>query len=273
LRLSRIHRRTGAPNIGQKCLELEKKMGRLEGKTAVITGGTTGIGLATAKLFHAEGARVIVTGKSATTLDAARASLLGIADVVRSDSGDVAEISELFAGVAREHGGLDVLFLNAGIVRNATIAAMTEADFDEVLRVNVKGPWLALKAATPLLRRGGAVVLNASINARLGMPGTSAYAASKAALRSLARTAASELVEQGVRVNAISPGPTDSGIIEKVLSTEAAAATHRALAARIPQGRLASTEEIARVVLFLASNDSSFMTGEEVVVDGGMTRV
>ena len=247
--------------------------GKLEGKMALVTGGTTGIGLATAKLFHAEGARVVVTGRNPATLDTARAHLAGIAEVVQSDSGDAADISELFAGVARDHGGLDVVFLNAGIVRSASIATMSEAEFDEVFRVNVKGPWLALKAATPLLRRGGAVVLNASINARLGMPGTSAYAASKAALRSLARTAAAELVEQGVRVNAISPGPTDSGIIEKALPADAAAAAHRALVARIPQRRLASADEIARVVLFLASDDASFMTGEEVVVDGGMTRL
>src|SRR5262249_13422436 len=133
--------------------------------------------------------------------------------------------------------------------------------------------WLALKAAIPLLRRGGAVVLNASVNAHLGMPGTCAYAASKAALRSLARTAASELVEQGVRVNAISPGPTDSGILEKLYSPEMAAVVRDALEAKIPQRRRRSTEEIARVVLFLACDDSSFMTGEQVVVDGGMTRV
>ena len=246
---------------------------KLEGKIALVTGGTTGIGLATAKLFHAEGARVIVTGKNPATLDVARVNLHGIAEVVPSDSGDAAEIQELFAGIAKEHGRLDVLFLNAGIVRGTTIAAMSEADFDEVFRVNVKGPWLALKAAIPLLRPGGAVVLNASIMARLGMPGTSAYAASKAALRSLARTAASELAEQGVRVNAVSPGPTDSGIIEKVRSAEAAAATRRELEARIPQRRLGSTDEIARAVLFLACDDSSFMTGEEIVVDGGMTRV
>jgi NAD(P)-dependent dehydrogenase (short-subunit alcohol dehydrogenase family) len=246
---------------------------KLEGKIALVTGGTTGIGLATARLFHAEGAHVVVTGRNPATLDAARASLSGIAEVVESDSGGAADVSELFAKVARDHGRLDVLFLNAGIVRRASIAAMSEAEFDEVIRVNVKGPWLALKAATPLLRSGAAVVLNASINARLGMPGTSAYAASKAALRSLARTAAAELVEQGVRVNAISPGPTDSGIIEKTLPADAAAVVHRALVARIPQRRLASADEIARVVLFLASSDSSFMTGEEVVVDGGMTRL
>lgn len=195
---------------------------KLEGKIALVTGGTSGIGLATAKLFHAEGARVIVTGKNRATLEVARVGLQGIAEVVSSDSGDAAEIEDLFARVANEHGGLDVLFLNAGIVRVGTIAAMNEAIFDEVFRVNVKGPWLALKAAMPLLRRGGAVVLNASVNAHLGWAGTSAYAGSKAALRWLARTAAAELAEQGVRVNAISPGPTDSGIVEKTYSAEAA---------------------------------------------------
>src|SRR5690348_9866095 len=146
---------------------------KLEGKVALVTGGTSGIGLATAKLFHAEGARVIVTGKNRATLEVARASLRGIAEVVSSDSGDAAEIEDLFARVGKEYGGLDVLFLNAGILRVGTIAVMDEASFDEVFRVNVKGAWLALKGAMPLLRRGGAVILNASINAHLGMPGTS----------------------------------------------------------------------------------------------------
>jgi NAD(P)-dependent dehydrogenase (short-subunit alcohol dehydrogenase family) len=246
---------------------------KLDGRIALVTGGTTGIGLATARLFHAEGARVIVTGKNPATIETARAGLEGIAEVISSDSGDSAEIEGLFAHIQKEHGGLDVLFLNAGVLRGGTIATTGEADFDEVFRVNVKGPWLALKAAIPLLRRGGAVVLNASINAHLGMPGTSAYAASKAALRSFARTAAAELAEQGVRVNAVSPGPTDSGIIEKGYSAAGAAVVKSALEAKIPLRRLGSTDEIARVVLFLACDDSSFMTGEEVVVDGGMTRM
>jgi NAD(P)-dependent dehydrogenase (short-subunit alcohol dehydrogenase family) len=248
-------------------------MKKIEGKVAVITGGTSGIGLATAKLFHAEGAQVIVTGTNPATVERAREELRGIAAVVRSDSGNGADIASLLAGVVKDHGGLDVLFLNAGIIRSGSIVSLPEADFDEVFRVNVKGPWLAMKSAIPHLRRGGAVVLNASINARLGMPGTSAYAASKAALRSLARTAASELAEQGVRVNAISPGPTDSGIVEKYYGAELARAHRVALEAKILQRRLGTTDEIARAVLFLASDDSSFMTGEEIVVDGGMTRV
>jgi len=193
-------------------------MKRLDGKVAVITGGTSGIGLATAKLFHAEGAQVIVTGTNPATVERAREELRGIATVVRSDSGNGADIASLFAGVVKDHGGLDVLFLNAGIVRSGSIVSLPEADFDEVTRVNVKGPWLAMKSAIPHLRRGGAVVLNASINARLGMPGTSAYAASKAALRSLARTAASELAEQGVRVNAIRPAVTRTDMAMPIIS-------------------------------------------------------
>jgi len=150
---------------------------------------------------------------------------------------------------------------------------MPEDAFDAILRVNVKGPWLALKAAIPLLRRGGAVVLNGSINGRLGMPGTSAYAASKGALRSLARVAASELAPRGVRVNVVSPGPTNSGIVEKLMGAEAAAAKHAKLEGEILLGRMGTTEEIAAAVMFLASDEAAFITGEELVVDGGMTSV
>lgn len=248
-------------------------MKKLDGKIALITGGTTGIGLATAKLFHAEGARVLVTGSNPKTLKVAESELRGIAEVIASDAGDSAQIRELFAKVQREQGGLDVLFLNAGIVRGGSIADLPESTFDDVFRINVKGPWLSLQAAIPVLRSGAAVVLNGSINGHLGMPGTSVYAASKAALRSLARTAAAEFAGRGVRVNVVSPGPTDSGIIDKAYGKEAVAAIHASLTDKIPMKRLGSTAEIAQAALFLASSDSSFMTGEEIVVDGGMTRV
>ena len=247
---------------------------RLEGKTAVITGGTTGIGLAAAQLFAAEGARVLVTGANPATLERARVTLAGVAAVVQSDAGDGAQIRRLFADVEQRWGGLDVLFLNAGKVPYGSILELPEREFDDTFRLNVKGPWLALKAAIPLLRRGGAVVLNTSINGVLGMPNTSVYAASKAALRSLARTAAGELAERGVRVNAVSPGPTDSGILDKMAPTPDFAAEHkRSLAARIPLRRMGTVEEVARAALFLACDDSSFMTGEEIVVDGGLTRL
>jgi len=166
-----------------------------------------------------------------------------------------------------------VLFLNAGIVGGASIVDMPEEAFDAILRVNVKGPCLALKAATPLFRRGGAVVFNGSINGHLGMPGTSAYAASKGALRSLARVAASELAPRGVRVNVVSPGPTDSGILAKMMGPEAAIAKSAELAERILLARMGTTDEVAAAVVFLASDEASFITGEELVVDGGMTRV
>jgi len=248
-------------------------MGKLEGKVAVVTGGTTGIGLATVKRFHAEGAWVFATGTNPATLDRASAELHGIAEVVASDAGDGVAVPRLFEHVAERAGGLDVLFLNAGILGAGSILDMSEEAFDAILRVNVKGPWLALKAAIPLLRRGGAVVLNGSINGHLGMPGTSAYAASKGALRSLARVAASELAPRGVRVNVVSPGPTDSGIIAKTFGSAVATAKNAELSQEILLGRMGATDEIAAAVLFLASDEASFVTGEELVVDGGMTRV
>jgi NAD(P)-dependent dehydrogenase (short-subunit alcohol dehydrogenase family) len=249
-------------------------MGKLDGKVALITGGTTGIGLASARLFQREGARVLVTGSNPRTLAAARDQLGPAVQVIASDAGDPAHIRDLFAAIERDHGGLDVLFLNAGIVRSVPIVEVDEAMFDLVFTINVKGPFFALQAAVPLLRRGGAVVLNTSISNQVGMVGGGVYGASKAALRSLTRTAAAELADRGVRVNALSPGPTDSGIIEKMgMPADQTAQTRAALVAAIPQRRLGSPDEVARAALFLASDDASFMTGEEIVVDGGLTRL
>jgi NAD(P)-dependent dehydrogenase (short-subunit alcohol dehydrogenase family) len=248
-------------------------MGKLTDKVAVITGGTTGIGLATAKLFHAEGARVFVTGSNPATLDKARSELAGIAEVIASDAGDGAAVSRLFAEVKEKAGGLDVLFTNAGVVDSKPAVEMSEETFDRLLRINVKGSWLAIRAAAPLLRKGGAVVLNGSVNGHLGMAGTTAYGASKAGVRSLGRTFATELAPQGVRVNVVSPGPTDSGIVAKSYGEAFAAQIKTVLEQKILMGRMGTVDEIARAVLFCACDDSSFMTGEEIVVDGGMTRV
>jgi NAD(P)-dependent dehydrogenase (short-subunit alcohol dehydrogenase family) len=242
---------------------------RLDNKVAVITGGTTGIGLATARLFAAEGAKVTVTGTNPTTLAAARDELGSSAEVVASDSGSAEDARSLAAAMAKKHGRVDVLFLNAGVTRYGLIASMPEADLDECLRVNFKGPWLAIKHLAALIPRGGSIVLNTSMTNRLGQPYTSAYAASKAALASLTRSAAAELAAAGVRVNAVSPGPTETPIHSK----QGMEQVIRGFAPRIPLARLGQPIDIARAVLFLASEESSFMTGEELLVDGGMTRL
>jgi NAD(P)-dependent dehydrogenase (short-subunit alcohol dehydrogenase family) len=241
--------------------------GRLRERVAVITGGTTGIGLATAELFAAEGAQVVVTGTNPDTLESARRRLAGRASVRASDAGSSAGVERLAREVRAGHGRVDVLFLNAGVARYGLITEMAEADLDECWRVNFKGPWLAIRAFAPLMTRGGSVVLNTSITSQLGKPYTSAYAATKAALRSLARTAAAELAGAGIRVNAVSPGPTDTPIHGKAGIEQAV----RGMAGQIPLARLATAEDVARAVLFLATSDASYVTGTELVVDGGFT--
>lgn len=244
-------------------------MKSLDQKTVVITGGTTGIGLAAARLFAAQGAKVTVTGSNPRTLEAAASELRGVAEVVASDAGSSADIEAL----ARRFEVVDVLFLNAGIAKFGPIATLDEAVFDESFRINVRGPWLALKHFGPRLSRGGSVVVNTSVNDELGMPGSSVYAASKAALRSLVRTAASELADAGVRVNAVSPGPIETPLHGKLgMPPEVQKGFAEGLIGRIPLRRFGTAEEVAKAALFLAT-DATFMTGEEIVVDGGMTRV
>jgi NAD(P)-dependent dehydrogenase (short-subunit alcohol dehydrogenase family) len=247
---------------------------KLENKIALITGGTTGIGLATAKRFAAEGARVVVTGRNPETLEAARRELGGRAEVVESDAGDEKDIARLFEGLARTHRRLDVLFLNAGIARFAPLADASVKDFDAMWTVNVRGPWLALKHALPLLAEGATVLVNTSVVNQKGLAGAAAYAATKAGLRAVVRGAATELAARRIRVNAISPGPIETPIFGKLgISKNAADDFLKDAASHIPLQRIGNVDEIAGTAVFLASEDASFITGSEIAVDGGFAQV
>jgi len=247
---------------------------RLEGKVALITGGTTGIGLATAKRFAEEGAQVIVTGRNPDTLEFARRELNGRVQVVESDAADEKQITELFESIARSQRRLDVLFLNAGIAKFAPLAEAPVADFDAMWDTNVRGPWLALKHALPILAEGAAVIVNTSVANQKGLAGTAAYAATKAALRAIVRTAAGELASRKVRVNAISPGPIETPILGKTgLAAPELEALLKDVTTHVPLGRFGASQEVASAVAFLASQDASFITGTELAVDGGFAQV
>ena len=237
-----------------------------------ITGGTTGIGFAAAKRFVDEGAQVILTGTNPQTLETARSELGNSVEVIASDASNEKDVKALFEHVVNKHGKLDVLFLNAGIARFAPWEQHSEEDFDKQFAVNVKGPWLAIKHAAPVLKEGASIIATTSVANKMGMPGASAYAATKAALRQLVRTAAAELSPRGIRVNAVSPGPIETPIFEK---TGMPAADIQQMAAGIQSqvalGRFGTSEEVANVALFLASDEASFVQGQEFVVDGGMT--
>ena len=249
-------------------------MGRLEGKRAVITGGTTGIGLATAQLFQQEGAQVAITGQNPARLDEARRTLGPDALVIKSDAGSVSDSEAMVAEVGRAFGGIDVLFLNAGIAKPAPLNQVTEAFFDELFNVNVKGVLFTIQKADALLQPGASIIVTTSNSNRIGLPGLAVYAATKAATRSMVRSLASELAARNIRVNAVCPGPIETPIFGKFgLSPEQAQPMLASMVAKIPLGRVGQPDEIARIALFLASNDSSFMTGAEIVADGGWTDV
>jgi NAD(P)-dependent dehydrogenase (short-subunit alcohol dehydrogenase family) len=249
-------------------------MGRLSDKRALITGGTSGIGLATAKLFIAEGARVAITGQDATRLEAARAELGDAVIAIRADSADPSSAANAMAEVQSAFGGLDTVFLNAGIAKFAPLADVTEAFFDEQFTINTKSVLFMIQHAVPLLSDGGSIVINTSVNAHMGMAGTLVYAASKAAAASMVRVLAGELAPRNIRVNAVSPGPVETPIYGKLgLPQEDLQAVASGLQAKIPLNRFGQPDEIARVALFLASSDSSFITGAEITADGGWTGV
>jgi NAD(P)-dependent dehydrogenase (short-subunit alcohol dehydrogenase family) len=255
-------------------LNKERLVGVLTGKRALITGGTSGIGLATAKLFLAEGARVAITGQNRDRLDQAQRELGADVLCVRADAGRVADAEALITEVGRAFEGLDVLFLNAGIAKFAPLADVTEAFFDEQFAINVKGVLFAAQQAAPLMASGSSIVVTTSVSNRMGMAGTLVYAATKAAVRSLVRGLASELAPRGVRVNAISPGPIETPIFGKLgLPAEEMQAMAGGIIQKIPMGRFGHADEIAKAVLFLASDNASFITGVELVADGGWTEV
>ncbi|WP_445519499.1 SDR family NAD(P)-dependent oxidoreductase [Streptomyces sp. NEAU-174] len=246
-------------------------MGQLEGKTAVVTGGSTGIGLAAARRLAAEGAHVFITGRRETELEKAVAAI-GNATAVSGDVSVAADVDRLYKRV-REHGqGLDVLFANAAINHIATLDELTEDIHDTVFDINVKGTFLTVHKALPLLNDGASVILTASTAAESGAAGMSAYGASKAAVRAYARAWADELGSRGVRVNAISPGPVNTPMWDAAFGDRAEEMMDAA-AAGLPPKRVADPDEIAAAVTFLASSDSSFVYGANLYVDGGMNQI
>lgn len=248
-------------------------MGLYDGKTAVITGGTSGIGLTTAKLFLREGARVLVTGRNPKTLDAARAELGDQAIVFASDAASLTDIDALAVKAKESLGKVDVLFINAGFARPALLEETSEAVYDEMFNLNAKGPYFTVQRLAPLMPEGSAIVLTTSVANEKGMPTISAYGAAKAALRSFARTLAAELLPRGIRVNAVSPGPIETPIMGKSGMTPEMVEQFKAqIIGMVPMKRMGRAEEVAKAVAFLAF-DATFTTGAELVVDGGATQL
>jgi len=249
-------------------------MGKLEGKVAVITGGTTGIGLATAQRFVAEGARVFITGRRQSELDKAVKLIGKNATGVQGDVAKLADLDRLYAAVKQKESRIDIVFANAGGGEFAPLGAITEEHFDKTFNSNVKGLLFTVQKALPLFVDGGSVILNASVAASKGFPAFSVYSATKAAVRSFARTWTTDLKDRKIRVNVISPGPIDTPILDGLAANaEQAKEIKQGFVAGVPMGRIGQADEIAKAAVFLASDDSSFVTGIELFVDGGTAQV
>ncbi len=244
-------------------------MKRLEGKVAVVTGGNSGIGLATAKRFQEEGARVAIAGRSKKTLDEAVKTIGNGVVAVQADVAKLADVDKLYAEVSKKLGKIDVLFVNAGVAKFAPFAETSESLYDEQFDINTKGAYFTIQKAIPFLNDGASIILNTSVVDDLGSPNTSAYAATKAALRSFARTAAAELVGRGIRVNTVAPGPIVTPIFGRTgLPQEAIDDFAKGVLTQVPMKRFGQPEEVAGAVAFLASQDASYITGVEINVDG-----
>ena len=249
-------------------------MSKLNGKVAVITGGSSGIGLATAKKFVEEGAYVFITGRRQSELDKAKGLIGRNVTAVAGDASVMEDLDRLYRTVKETKGRVDILFANAGIVEHQTIDVVTPEHFNKTFDINVRGVLFAVQKALPLMSKGGSIILNASIVAVKGLPAHGVYAATKAAVRSFARTWTVELKDRGIRVNTLSPGATDTPIIDGQFSSKDQADTARAnFAQATPMGRIGRPEELASAALFLASEDSSYITGIDLQVDGGLVQV
>lgn len=249
-------------------------MKKLHGKIALITGGTTGIGLATAMLFHAEGAKVYITGRNDKTLAEAKSALPGDVTIFKSDAGSLADIERLVSEMKNSAGKIDILFLNAGVAAMKPFEATSEEDYDSMMKVNVKGPFFTIQKALPLLGKGSSVIMTASIAGHKGFALMAAYSASKAAVKSLGGTLGAYLGERGIRVNTISPGAIATPIYGKSgLPKEALDGLGASITQTVPLHRFGNPDEIARTALFLASEESSYLNATDIVVDGGYLAV
>jgi len=249
-------------------------MARLEGKIALVTGASSGIGLATAKRFVAEGAYVFITGRREQELSVAVKDIGKNVAGIRGDVSQLADLDRLFDQIKRDKGRLDVLFANAGIAKYAPLGKITEDLYDSIFDVNVKGVLFTVQKALPLMSDGSSIILNASIVGSKGLPANSVYSATKAAVRSFARTWTTDVKERHIRVNAVSPGSTDTpGLNDLLASSPVGEERRKMISAIVPLGRLGTPDEIAKAVVFLASDDSSYITGAELFVDGGFAQV
>ena len=249
-------------------------MGKLEGKIALVTGGSSGIGLAAAKQFVDEGAYVFITGRRDVELGAAVKEIGKNVAGVQGNVANLGDLDRLFVRIKSEKGKLDVVFANAGVAKYAPIGAITEDIFDSIFSVNVKGVLFTVQKALPLMPDGGSIILNASIVASKGLPTNSVYSATKAAVRSFARTWTTDLKARRIRVNAVSPGTIDTpGLNGLLASSEVGAERRKLISNAVPLGRFGTPEEIAKAVVFLASDDASYITGTELFVDGGFAQV